>query len=89
MSQRQALEVLAAWFGDREFLVWQITDTQLEEIAELLSIRAPELRMKVGRWLSNNRLECVLGADKALRLVVVSRADGSKAAVYQVQIQGN
>ena len=85
MSEEKALDLLGKWFGSREFLVGQMTNAQVDEVAELLGIRVPELRMKVGRWLSNSRLEYELDTNKTSRLVVVSRADGPKAAVYQVQ----
>ena len=85
MSGEEAVVLLSKWFGSREFLVGQMTDSQMDEVAESLGIRAPELRMKVGRWLSNNCLECELYTKKTLRLVVVCRADGSKAAIYQVK----
>ena len=80
----EAVERLWQWFGGREFLVAQLNDGQIEEIANLLGIRPPELRSKVGRRLSNGMLWSERG-NRGLRLAVVSRASGSLAAVYQVQ----
>ena len=85
MAREEALVLLRMWFGSREFLVRQMTDAQIEEVAESLGIREPELRSKVGRWFSNRRLECELGTNKRLSLVVVSQAAGGTPAVYQVQ----
>ena len=82
---REAVERLWQWFGNREFVVAQLNDGQIEEIANLLEIRPPELRSKVGRRLSNGMLWSE-GGNRSLRLAVVSRASGSLAAVYQVQV---
>ncbi len=80
-----ALDLLRRWFGNKEFLVSEMTDSQVDALAESLSIRPPELRSKVGRRLSNRRLECELSSGKVLRLVVVRPADGGIPAVYQLQ----
>ena len=70
----EAVERLWQWFGSREFLVAQLNDG-----------RPPELRSKVGRQLSNGMFWSERG-NRSLRLAVVSRASGSLAAVYQVQV---
>lgn len=80
----EAVERLRQWFGNKEFLVAHLNDAQVEEIANLLRIQPPELRSKVGRRLSNRMLWSDRG-NSSLRLAVVSRANGSVAAVYQVQ----
>ena len=89
MSDREALETLINWFGDKEFLVGLMTPDRVDELAEQLGIEAPKkktLRDKVGRWLSSNDgLEYVPANNKRFKLVVVSRADGSIPAVYQVR----
>ena len=80
----EAVERLWQWFGSRQFLVAHLNDEQVQEIANLLGIQPPELRSKVGRRLSNRTLWSDTG-NSSLRLAVVSRANGSVAAVYQVQ----
>ena len=72
MSDREALETLINWFGDKEFLVGLMTPDRVDELAEQLGIEAPEkktLRDKVGRWLSSNDgLEYVPANNKRFKL---------------------
>ena len=75
---------LREWFGGRQFLVADLNDSQVEEIASILNIYPPELRSKVGRRLSRATLSATL-ANRTLSLSVVSRADGPHAAIYQIQ----
>lgn len=79
---------LRTWFGEKEFKIADLNDTQIEEIAELLNIRPPELRAKVGRRLSNKRLSSHHG-NQTLSLSVKARADGTQAAIYQIKEIGS
>lgn len=90
MSDKEALQALFGWFGDRRFQVSQIADDEVIELIYLAEIPLSNTnigqRSSVGKWLSdNNGLECATEANARLKLVVLEWADDNKPGWYQVQ----
>ena len=90
MSDKEALEALAHWFGTRSFRVRDIAEDRVDRIINLLGLphnrSSLVLRTYVGRWLSSNEgLEVTNQEGRRYRLVVLEPADDSKPGVYQIQ----
>ena len=89
MDKDEGVRTLASWFGTREFRIKDIEDEdRLWEIAELIgNTRGSHGRRSfLGKRLREmDGYSCAASGNRRLRLVVKERADGSKAAVYQVQ----
>ena len=89
MDKDEGIRTLVKWFEYRPFRVREISDGRLREISKLIGAdtRTNEgRRILLGKELTQmNGYECVSSPNLGATLTVVEFAEGSKAAVFQIQ----
>ena len=88
MDKDEGIRTLLRWFGYRPFSVRDITDERLREIAELIGAftkTTQGTRIRLGTRLTQmNGYQCATAPNLGATLTV-ERAEGSIAAVFQIQ----
>lgn len=75
MELGQAIKALHSWFGDGPFQIWQLDDSQVEQLVELTDNRGTT---NIGRWLSSLNGNLIVVESSEYSVTVVSGPSGPK-----------
>lgn len=88
MELGQAIIALHSWFGDGPFQIWQLDDSQVEQLVELTANRGATnigRRSNIGRWLSSLNGNLIVIGSIEYSVTVVRRAERSQAGTYRIR----
>ena len=90
MDIEEGIRTLASWFGNRQFTVADILgDDRIWDIVELIganTLTPHGRRTQLGKRLAAlDGRRCPINDNRDLMFCVIERANGSKAAIYQIR----